>query len=129
MNPDPHKLPITHYFCTLQKSICEGQISWPKPESKIAFEWSESAAVAQDLANQVALSEPYQKRIRELGLLPGKFLSLGVAEYFQGNKISLLGFGPLQSVSGLPTGWTSAESCVSRASLAVFNQVGLPDCK
>ena len=84
------------------------------------------------MANQIALSEAYQKDIKEHGLPVGKFLSIEAAEWFQGRVVfsSLLqGIVNVLDSPGLPTGWSSDRpGAVGPSALkAGFNEVGLPD--
>lgn len=44
-----------------------------------------SGCLTEDLANQILLCEPYQKKIKELGLSAGTFLAVEAGEWLQGH--------------------------------------------
>lgn len=67
--------------------------------------WHSLIVVAKDFATQVHWWRDYGKACRQARVVKGQFATPQIGEWLSGQT----GFGEIESVAGLPQGWTSPE--------------------
>lgn len=79
----------------------------------------------EDVANQIAFSEPYRKEMKRLGLTHGQFLGATAAEWFQGSSAGLrwlllfhVFLSEWPTLPGLPENWSDVGSVVKHGLVA-----------